>query len=296
MKEEYYTKRSRELFISGYPMEMTTILASGPATPCVNRHHHDEIELLYISRGHLVVICNDEKMDVSEGDIIFVNSNATHFISFTDIDSELCSIIVHPNFIFDFEQLELKNKYINPIIGDHGFSHLLISSSHPMYDRFWLPLEQLIIANSSRNSGYEMLSRSYILQFWNALYEVHSSSLSSPSIKTESQDEQRVKIACTYINEHFSESITLEDISDSILVSKSECCRCFKRVCYVSPFEYLMKYRIVQAAKHIQENTYDSISDVACAVGFNNTSYFNKVFKKIMNCTPSEYKKSLFVS
>jgi YesN/AraC family two-component response regulator len=57
-----------------------------------------------------------------------------------------------------------------------------------------------------------------------------------------------------------------------------------------------MKYRIVQATKHMQQNTYDSISDIAGAVGFNNISYFNKVFKKVMNCTPSEYKKSLYAS
>jgi YesN/AraC family two-component response regulator len=236
-------------------------------------------------------------MSVSKGDIVFINNNTTHFISFTDEDSMLCSIIVHPTFIFDFEQLELKNKYINPIICDTGFSHLLISSSHPMYERFISPIQQLIETNSNRISGYEMLSRSYILQFWNTLYEVYSSSSSSPTTKErEIQDEKRVKAACTYIYEHFSEPITLGDISDSILVSKSECCRCFKRVCYQSPFEYLMKYRIIQATKHIQLNTYTSISDVACAVGFNNTSYFNKVFKKIMNCTPSEYKKSLYAS
>jgi YesN/AraC family two-component response regulator len=57
-----------------------------------------------------------------------------------------------------------------------------------------------------------------------------------------------------------------------------------------------MKYRIIQATKHIQKNTYDSISDIAGAVGFNNISYFNKVFKKFMKCTPSEYKKSLCAS
>jgi AraC-like DNA-binding protein len=298
MNNEYYTSRSRELFLSGYPLELITITASGPVSPCIHSHCHDEIELLYVSQGHMEITCNDEKMIVSEGDIVFVNNNTSHFISFTGEESVLCSIIVHPNFIFDFEQLELENKYINPIICDSGFTHLLINPSHIMYDHFLLPIEQLIILNSRRSTGYELLSRSYLLQFWYSLYDAYSTnSLNLPStLRAETQDEQRVRLACAYIYEHFSESITLDDISGSILVSKSECCRCFKRVCYLSPFEYLMKYRIIQATKHIQKNTYDSISDIAGAVGFNNISYFNKVFKKFMKCTPSEYKKSLCAS
>jgi AraC-like DNA-binding protein len=298
MNNEYYTSRSRKLFLSGYPVELITLSSS--ALPTVSSHSHEEIELQFVSKGHIEFTCNGEKTMLYEGDIVFINANVPHFVSFTNEDSELCSIIVHPTFIFDFEQLELKNKYINPIIYDNNFSHLLIRSNHHMYADFLFPLERLVVANAKKVSGYEMLSRSYIMQFWNLLYEVHGAFVQgekqASSPKTELQDEQRVRVACTYIYEHYSEAITLEDISDSILVSKSECCRCFKRVCYLSPFEYLMKYRIVQATKHMQQNLDDSISDVAGAVGFNNISYFNKVFKKFMNCTPSQYKKSLYAS
>jgi AraC-like DNA-binding protein len=294
MNDNFYTSRSKRLFLSGYPLELITLTNKDSLVPTVSCHSHDEIELQFVSKGHLEITCNNETIYADEGDIVFINTNTTHFSTFTKEESELCSIIVHPSFIFDFEQLELERKYIKPIICDASFTHLLIKPTHPLYGDFLLSIEQIIIANSRRSSGYELLSRSYLMQFWNSLYEVYTSS--SHPIKAEIQDEQRVRLACTYIYEHFSESITLEDISDSILVSKSECCRCFKRVCYQSPFEYLMKYRIVQATKHMQQNTYDSISDIAGAVGFNNISYFNKVFKKVMNCTPSEYKKSLYAS
>ena len=78
-------------------------------------------------------------------------------------------------------------------------------------------------------------------------------------------------------------------------ISKSECCRCFKRVLQFTPIEYLMRYRILKAATMIQDNdpAYRNISDLAFNVGFNNVSYFNKVFKQYVKCTPSEYKKNL---
>ena len=86
----------------------------------------------------------------------------------------------------------------------------------------------------------------------------------------------------------------LEDLSRSIHISKSECCRCFKRTLQVTPIEYLMKYRIFKAANMIQHDDplSHSISELAFAVGFNNASYFNKVFRQYLKCTPSEYKRS----
>jgi AraC-like DNA-binding protein len=303
MNNDFYTSRSRKLFLSGYPMELITLSNVESVTPTVSHHSHDEIELQFVSKGTIELECNNERITATEGDIIFINKNIEHHAIFTNDNSELYSIIAHTNFILDFEQLELQNKYINPIICDNDFSYLLIKPAHPYYSLFLSPIEELIKLNLQQASGYELLSRAYLLQFWNVLYNVyHSISYNTKyfvpgtSLRTEIQDEQRVRLACAYIYEHFSESITLEDISDSILVSKSECCRCFKRVCSLSPFEYLMKYRIVQATKHIQQNSTDSISDIAGAVGFNNISYFNKVFKKFMNCTPSQYKKSLYAS
>ena len=89
------------------------------------------------------------------------------------------------------------------------------------------------------------------------------------------------------------ETVTLEDISSSIMVSKSECCRCFKRTLNVTPFEYLMKYRILESTKRMDRKPLDSISEIAGSVGFNNTSYYNKIFKKYMDCTPTEYRNTI---
>ena len=104
-----------------------------------------------------------------------------------------------------------------------------------------------------------------------------------------------IRRAINYIREHYSENITLDDLAASIHLSKSECCRCFKRTLQLTPFEYLMKYRIFRAASILQMNVPAprSMSALAFSVGFNNASYFNKVFKQYLHCTPSEYKRKI---
>ena len=108
-----------------------------------------------------------------------------------------------------------------------------------------------------------------------------------------SLDEQRVKQAMLFIRMHHAEPISLEEIAGSVHISKSECCRCFSRTLQMTPFEYLMKYRIFEATRKMAQSPQEppmSIADLAMSVGFNNTSYFNKLFKKYLGCTPTYYR------
>ncbi len=304
MSPDFYTNRTSRLLLSGYPVELITITSTPSDTPKVCCHKHAEIEFQYVAKGSACITCDGEDICAGEGDIVFVNQSVKHFISFpTNIDTEVFSIIVHPSFLLSFGQLELENKYLSPIISDSSLRYLHICPDHEMYADLVTPLEHLISRNNDRASGYELMSKSYLLQIWYVIYNFYQNSfhdiMNSPDgmlSHLTKQDEQRVKQACIYIHEHYMDPITLDDIADSILVSKSECCRCFKRSCGVTPFEYLMKYRIAQSTKHMNLKANESISEISGLVGFNNTSYFNKVFKKYMGCTPTEYCRSLSAS
>lgn len=297
MRPDFYEKRTQKLLLSGYPVELTTVDCTTPDAPIVYWHWHDEIEFQYIHKGQAYITCDEDTITVSGDDIVFINQAVRHFITPAGADGVIfSSVVIHPSFILGFGQLELENKYVNPIIADRSFSHLHLSHSHCIYQQFLPHLKQLITLNESRPSGYELLSKACILQLWNLLQDQHPSGTdmdSRLSARTVNQDAQRAKQAMLYIHDHFMEPVTLDDIAGSILVSKSECCRCFKRATGLSPVEYLMKYRITESTKYMHRKTHESISEIAGAVGFNNTSYFNKVFKKMIGCTPTQYRQSL---
>lgn len=291
---DYYQKRTKSLLQTDYPLSVLNIDFTESDPFVIHWHWHEDIELMYVLKGQAYVTCEEEQLLAEEGDIVFINQSVRHFI--TPTNPEGCvfrSIIVHPSFIFGFGQLEMEKKFITPITHDASLKQLHLKSGNYFYEAFHKHIAEIILLNDEKPFGYELVSKAAILYIWKELLSLVTKDTPLPTQKIAAQDEQRVKQAILYIQEHYMESITLDDIADSILVSKSECCRCFKRTLNVTPFEYLMKYRIIASTKKMHKKTLESISEIAGSVGFNNTSYYNKIFKKYMNCTPTEYRSSI---
>lgn len=292
MEHDYYTQRTHRLLMNGYPVELTMTDFTCDNPSVIKWHSHEEIELLHVIKGSIDITCSEEKICAGEDELLFINQSVTHqIIPAKQKCGVICSILVNPDFLFGFCQYELDRKYVHPIITNRTLSCIHITSQDHDYAPILSLFKQLCNINEGKESGYELLAKACLLQLWKLLLDRLSTDLRTPFPHTARQDETRVRQAVLFIQEHFSEPVTLNDIADSILVSKSECCRCFKRVLDMSPFEYLMKYRIMISARYIQEKPQESISEIAETAGFNNTSYFNKIFRKFMGCTPSEYRR-----
>lgn len=110
-------------------------------------------------------------------------------------------------------------------------------------------------------------------------------------VQTEIVKSQRMKQMLSWIHEHYAEKIKLEDIARAGQLSRSECCRYFKRYLKCTPVNYVIDYRIQKSLSLLQQEEY-TITDVAYQVGFNSTSYFIKEFRSSIGMTPLAYKRS----
>ena len=122
---------------------------------------------------------------------------------------------------------------------------------------------------------------------WQKLFNYFSNLPESNARETEHWT--RLKTILLFIREHYSEQITLEDIASSVNICRSECCRFFKKHMHMTLFEYLMFYRIQQSLPLLKSN--ESVTKIAGMVGFSNPCYYGKIFKRYMNCSPSQYKR-----
>lgn len=259
----------------------------------VRWHWHRELELMYVMSGRANFLVNDLSFDLSEGGCLFVNTNTLHAVHPIDgYDCEYVSIVFHMNYLFGYAHSKLASLYMLPVTNSQSM-RVVDFSSNPKAVTL---IRNIIHTNYEKSYAYELITKDYLLQLWLLLLEHHHSLSQTadayPVNQQISLDETRVKEAITFITQHFAENITLEEIAGSIHISKSECCRCFKRCLGCSPFEYLLKYRIYSSTDLLSNPKNNlSISEIAMQTGFNSSSYYNKIFRKYMGCTPSQFKK-----
>ena len=106
-------------------------------------------------------------------------------------------------------------------------------------------------------------------------------------------DTERVQNMIAYIHEHFAENVTLADIAASAAVGERECERAFKRLIGVTPKQYVVKYRVSQAASMLFTRPDLSIGRVGLECGFNSGTVFSRTFRDYYNITPREYRRGL---
>lgn len=177
----------------------------------------------------------------------------------------------------------------------------LFSTDHPLV-KFNLEQEAMAIIQNyicllydikDSRLPYSMLIYRYIISAF-GLYVARAYYLFEPQKKPVSRKLSAklsiVEGAKHYINLNYSEDLSLSKISDHVFTNPSYLSRIFKETTGMELFAYLNQVRISKA-KQLLTDTDDLIIDIAVACGFNNVSHFNKIFKKIENLSPTQYRK-----
>ena len=99
---------------------------------------------------------------------------------------------------------------------------------------------------------------------------------------------RRIVHAKLFIDEHYGDSIDLDNIADEAFFSKFHFIRLFKKIYNKTPHQYLTVVRIEKAKLLLKED--NSVTQVCYAVGFDSVSSFTGLFKRIVGLTPSAWQ------
>ena len=136
------------------------------------------------------------------------------------------------------------------------------------------------------NINGDFLLNSFLFELFHINYNAHLES----HTKTDSKL-QYVESAISFIKQNYSKNITEKDVALDVNLSAKYLYKLFKKYKNVSPTDYLNGYRISRAKVLLKETSL-SVSEISDAVGYNDPSYFVRVFKKYCDITPSKYRKS----
>ncbi len=282
----------------GYPVHVYFLELSKMYMKHVSWQWHPELEIIIVNHGEMEFITNDSKTILRAGQGVIINANVMYSIEPVDeaANCSMYSTVFHPAFLFGYGDVLISDKYLLPVITSPSFQIMILDEEHPEQSKLLELVNGVIADNIIKKFGYELTTKAKLCEFWITLINLVAPTDSNKKVnRCISLDESRTKDMILFIEQHFADKITLDDLASSVHISKSECCRCFKRALNLTPIEYLMKFRIFKAASMIQDQNIpsNSFSDLAFNVGFNNASYFNKVFKQYLGCTPSDYKRKI---
>lgn len=247
-------------------------------------HWHEEFQFILTLKGEALVQVNEEKLAVKEGDCLFINSGCLHSAQDISGDCVYLCLNVSPHFLLP---QELFSSYVSPYISATNLSYLVLDSS-----KIWgksildsiLKIRDLINQSSP---FYEVDIACLLACIWQQLIK---NGFRLEYTRTEGEKHRRMKEMLNWIHEHYAEKVTLSDIAKAGRLSKSECCRYFKKILKTTPIHYLTQHRLQKSLPLLQEPD-SNVTEVAYKVGFNSSSYFIEKFRKTMNMTPLAYKK-----
>jgi AraC-like DNA-binding protein len=248
-------------------------------------HYHDEMEFLIVYQGEFVAIIDNKEYVAKEGEVIFINSGVPHT---TSCDKENTYTGILQFRLKDFIESEIERiiRYSVKYRSYIGERVRVISSPE-----FFHSVETVITESLEKKGAYEMYIRSGIFHTLGFLYR--NGYLADGLELYERKEVQKILPALTYINEHFAEDIDLDSVSTHLGFNPSYFCRIFKNATGATFTEYLNFVRVCKAERMLAQ-TQDSILEIAGSVGIFSVSYFNRIFKKYHNCSPSVYRQAQY--
>ena len=146
-------------------------------------------------------------------------------------------------------------------------------------------VEQLAEDLQARDTGFAFLATAHYMQLIGYL-----GACFSRSRNPDSRAFLRLAEAISYLETHFEDPVDLDELASTAYMSKRSFIRAFRAAMGSSPIAYLIQLRINRAADMLRQGD-RSITDIAFDVGFSDSNYFTRQFRKIIGISPRIYRR-----
>lgn len=238
--------------------------------PHMRHRHADVLELLYIAAESGRYIVGNYEYAVTAGDFVICNANIPH-----GEDPFQGHHIQTYCLVLSGAKLELAEGE-RPILSfgkDNAIGELLPKLYHMFH----------------KQKGYSEVCRHFALGIFFMLQRMLIERNDKPNPARQKREHLVYRIL-DYLNEHYAEPLTLNQISEKFFISASHLSHAFKKETGLSPMQYMIQRRIGKAQSLLVETSLP-IQAIEERLGFSDNAHFSKMFKKCVGVTPKEYRK-----
>jgi AraC-like DNA-binding protein/quercetin dioxygenase-like cupin family protein len=255
-----------------------------------NQHWHNELEFLVVQHGSAIFRINSEEYKVSAGEAIFVNSCELH--SGYPSENSNCNsyaVIFSPVLLYGFNGNITERIFFQSANTERCVNPVLIKRESCWGKKVVLLLSRIKQLYESGDFAFELAIKALLYEIFFYILSFSDITLSERKIRPVAHNEQRIEQAIKHIHSNYERRIHISELAAVAGLSEGYFYRLFRQVVKKTPIEYINRYRVNKAAILLL-NTHDKITKIAIDTGFDSSTRFIDVFKKYMQCTPTEYR------
>jgi len=249
--------------------------------------HYNDYEVYYLLEGERCYFIGTKIYHLKQGSLVFVRRNVIH-------KTALSREAHHDRILLEISRSYLESVFA--ITGEltlHDFfqDDCIILSLESEEQNF---ITELLLALGrelgTKNSGFRLLAKSLVAELF--IYAKRMENKTNPSASSRTDDprhRQIEQIAC-YIAENCCSPLSLNSIAEQFYMNKCYLSRIFKEITGFTVNGYLHARRIQKARALLVQDPMN-ISEISEAAGYENLTYFERVFKKHTGMSPLEYRK-----
>lgn len=246
-------------------------------------HWHKEWELIRILEGSFTACINGEQYPARKGDFLFITQGAIHGGTPRDCIYE-CAVFDPLTFLMHPEACR---GLVQQLYSGKLQVHPVIDAS---YAAFAQTASKIFHCAQSRKTGWELSLTGALFELFGLLWQDRLLDQKSPQALPDTDRAFLLKPVLEYIDQNYMQQVTLEELARLTGMSPRYFCRFFNAFIHRTPIDYLNYYRI-EIACSLLASTQLSVTETACRCGFNDSSYFVKIFKKYKGVTPLQYRR-----
>jgi len=252
-------------------------------------HWHEDLQLILVTNGTVQFRVDSEEYIIGTHEGIVINTGWLHSArSYNGADGAFLCINFHPEFFYPNES-QSYNRYVKPVIKNPYFKAIQLELETPWQNKLIECIKKLRFHYDADDDYNEIIIRSIMFEIWyDLLHNIEA--IQDFDIPGSTETSARINTILEYIHENYSSKISLLDLAAVANLSRSECCRSFKKQMAATPFEYINRYRLAQSMSLLRL-TDMSVTEISHEVGFNSPSLFISSFKKLTGLTPAKYRK-----
>lgn len=178
-------------------------------------------------------------------------------------------------------------KYIHPIADCDTLPYIVFTQKNGWHREIHRLIRDIYCQMQEKGQCYEMAVQRALSGIFEYLLLNFGDLPKSETTRMQTNAQIRLQMMLSYIYEHYSETVRLEDIARAVHISRSEADRCFNKYMGCSPVNALIQYRL-QIAHRLLRNGTLTIQEVSDSCGFHSVNYFGRQFRQIYGYTPSQ--------